>query len=268
MPIDGFGQVGSAIGTIVDLANAERNYQNQQNQQAYQRQLQQTMFDREDSSVQRRVADLKAAGLSPVLAAGQGAQAGPVVQSQAPERTMSYQKAFTDQVANQLAAVQIQSAKANIAKTEADTALVNQEAAHRAGLFNERKTGLEQDNVSKRLNNVLMYATNDARASLLRNQVTSAELDNLIKQHGVDSAKYDAARKKVEVALAEGNYKANLSSAQADLLQKYLTLALLNAQKDVYLNDNQLALSGFPKGFITDIQGMSSKILDVIKVFK
>ena len=44
------------------------------------------MFAREDNAVQRRAADLKAAGLSKTLAAGGAAQAGPVVATQAPQR--------------------------------------------------------------------------------------------------------------------------------------------------------------------------------------
>lgn len=44
----------------------------------YQKGLQEKIFQREDNSIQRRVADLRAAGLSGVLAAGQGARAGAV----------------------------------------------------------------------------------------------------------------------------------------------------------------------------------------------
>lgn len=76
-------QVGSWIGldtrsrTEKNVENLnERAFQHELERYRYEKDLQQTMFNREDNAVQRRVADLKAAGMSPVLAAGQGANAG------------------------------------------------------------------------------------------------------------------------------------------------------------------------------------------------
>lgn len=71
--MDGFlngatSQIGKWYTNIVNPYDREDT--------AYERNLQQTIFDREDNAVQRRVADLEMAGLSPVLAAGSAANAG------------------------------------------------------------------------------------------------------------------------------------------------------------------------------------------------
>ena len=64
----------------------KQNYGQQKNVFEWQKSVQETNWQREDNAVQRRVADLKGAGLSPVLAAGSAAQAGPPVSVTAPQR--------------------------------------------------------------------------------------------------------------------------------------------------------------------------------------
>lgn len=60
---------------------AEKNYQLAVDQMNWQQKAQQTAWDREDTAIARRVADLQSQGMSKWLAAGQGAQSGGVTAS-------------------------------------------------------------------------------------------------------------------------------------------------------------------------------------------
>lgn len=136
-------KAGSALGSIADgiydtlpsslrgsfeaytgKTNAEIEKQNlalAKQQFEYAKGVQQRTWEREDTAVQRRTADLLAAGLSPVLAAGSAATAGPVVSTSAPK---SGQTDYSGIGTLYSLAYNLLKMKADISKTYAENALI------------------------------------------------------------------------------------------------------------------------------------------------
>lgn len=115
--LGGLVNAGSTIaGTVDSIKTNKENLALQKENLAYQKDLQNTIFAREDNAVQRRVADLKAAGLSPTLASGSSAGAGSVVSTSAPQKKSDLESYLA------LASVGTALAQQQKAQTEADIA--------------------------------------------------------------------------------------------------------------------------------------------------
>ena len=115
--LTGLVNAGATIAGTVDSINTNKeNLTLQKDNLAYQKLLQKLIFMREDNAVRRRVRDLKAAGLSPTLAAGSSAGAGSVVSTSAPQKKSNLESYLA------LASVGTALAKQQQAQTEADIA--------------------------------------------------------------------------------------------------------------------------------------------------
>jgi len=79
--VDDLAIAGLVLGGVSSVANFGLGLANY----GYQKNLQNEIFRRDDTSIARRVHDLKTSGLSPVLAAGQGAGTGGIVSTRPPE---------------------------------------------------------------------------------------------------------------------------------------------------------------------------------------
>lgn len=114
------GVVDGLFGSnFVGDYDAKKNYDLQKAQLQYQKDLQQTIFNREDTAVQRRAADLKAAGMNPLMAAGAAAQSGAVVRTETPQRMTAEYNPL-----NKMAAL------LNLSKTAAESDVLSKTAAN------------------------------------------------------------------------------------------------------------------------------------------
>lgn len=129
----GLGATALGIATMLPgLANTWTQYDAQQDNLAEQKKwnayntwLQQSIFGREDTSILRRVADLRSAGLSPVLAAGQGAGTGGAIPISGAKKDAINIGAMTQEALNAMSMLKMD---ADISQTVAQENLIKMQA--------------------------------------------------------------------------------------------------------------------------------------------
>lgn len=153
--ISSLGAAGSAVSGVL---GSFLNYGMQKQQFDYQKALQERIFEREDTAVQRRMADLESAGLNKQLAVGSSANSGSVVPVSAPQ----FSGASTG-LARLGDLMTIATSMANLSRTQADI----------------EKTKAETNNIDVQ-----------SAGHLLTNSILQNDVDYLSKFNGNRSSKF------------------------------------------------------------------------------
>ena len=170
-----FDNILGAASAIGGIGIGIGNFVGQEQNLAWQKEAQQKTWDREDTAVQRRVADLKAAGLNPVLAAGSSASTSAPIHTTAPQMDASIADKGLTAAQSVLA---MMSQKANIAQSTAQAQLTQAQID---------KVNSETEN--QRIQNTLalqqgeanlkgVQLTNDFLSSTMPDRVRAAALSN------------------------------------------------------------------------------------------
>lgn len=231
--------IGSAMAGVGQVANVGMQFA----QNRWQKNMQEEAWDREDNAVQRRVADLKAAGLSPVLAAGNAASSTNPISIMAPQiDTRPIEDATQKFTAAAQAELALQQQKAQIDQTNAQTAAIKQQQDKTAleMAFMTSNNPLQLDLAQTELDYRKALNPNAIERAVLENKGlgianANALLDQKIKTIGIKQADQDLINAQVD----EQSKRLGLTQQEKDIAAKQIAIDLAQNNLDNRLWDTK-----------------------------
>lgn len=191
--VSGLGIANAILGGITGVGNFISDIQTRQQQERLQREA----WSREDTAVQRRAADLKAAGLSQTLAAGAAASSQAPVRLDAPKLNVDpiggYLKAQAQAAQVKAAELGFEQQRADIARTEAQTDYIIQQKENLKQDYEFQFLDDPEKIRERQLRNAFADRTMETRVEAIKAKLTTEqlrqaniEMDTILKQSGAN----------------------------------------------------------------------------------
>lgn len=244
---------GFLSGLFESAMYGERNFQRERKNRDLMKQYQERTWQREDTAVQRRVADLKAAGLSPTLAAGSAAAAS---QAQRIEPGSFSERPASSGFDRAAAALNLMKMTADISKTNEEADLTNmQKAATQVGMNLTREQIREKEikNWLEDHTKWMLLKTREWKMSKAEYDYQNAVLDRDIKAYKIDQAALDSMKAILEKELFNMGITIGTSTGKTheitygmlDLFAKRMAVDLQYHDRSYYIRKGYPSNIGF-----------------------
>lgn len=174
------GLISTAVGLYSDIQNREMQRENQE----YIRGQNDLTRMREDTAVQRRAKDLEAAGINPILAAGQAASSSAPIATGAPQMGFQNTKMALD------AAMAMTRQKQDIATSAAEEARIKEEAQKTkdVNLMNQKLKGMFAEDGKSAWDKMAEWQYDNAMQENIQANKASETMASAAEKAAVDAA--------------------------------------------------------------------------------